>query len=100
MLLSLGPVHTTRAVATGADFPEFEERGARCNGLLERRATTKSEKSAPSLRVTAKIGPYLVLALDSGGATARRGETRPRLARFSLATPSALVVLTGPKQST
>ena len=38
-----------------------------CNGLLERRATTKSEKTAPSLRVAAKIWPYfvVVLALES-----------------------------------
>jgi hypothetical protein len=49
---------------------------------------------APSLRVAAQIGPYFVLALD-GGVAAAFG-LGSRLAQFSLATPSALVVLTGP----
>jgi len=65
----LGPVNTTQAVATGANFREFEERGVRCSELLERRETTKSGKLAPSLRVAAQIRPYFVLALDSGVAT-------------------------------
>jgi hypothetical protein len=38
----------------------------RCNQLLKRRATTKSGKLAPSLRVAGKIGPYFVVALDLG----------------------------------
>jgi len=59
-----------RAIATGADFFEFSERGVNCSRLLERRATTKSEKLAPSLRVAEKNGPYFILALDSGPATA------------------------------
>jgi len=153
MLLSLGPVHTTRAVATGGNFPEFQERGAHCSRLLKRRATTKSGKLVPSLRlppqharfacrgprlppqharfacrgprlppqharfacrgprlppqharfacrgprVAVKIGSCFVEILGCGMATARRGEIPPRLNRFSLATPSALVVLTGPR---
>ena len=42
----------------------------RCSRLLKRRATTKSWKLAPSLRVAAKIRPYFILALDGGPATA------------------------------
>ena len=99
MLLSLGPVHTTRAVATGGNFPEFQERGAHCSRLLKRRATTKSGKLVPSLRVAVKIGSCFVEILGCGVATARRGEIPPRLNRFSLATPSALVVLTGPRMN-
>ena len=55
-----------------------------CSRLLKRRATTKSWKLAPSLRlpppankvhlpgarVAAKIRPYFILALDGGPATA------------------------------
>ena len=66
--------------ATGAGFSQFQERGANCNELLERRATTKWGKPAPSLRlpfqhakiacrapwVVAQIRPYFVLALDLG----------------------------------
>ena len=86
---NLGPVNTTRTVATGANFFEFQERGAHCSQLLKRRATTESGKLAPSLRVAAQIGPYFVLALDGGVATAFG--LGSRLAQFSLATPSALV---------
>jgi hypothetical protein len=42
----------------------------RCNWLLKRAATQKWEKLAPSLRVAAQIGPYCVLALSGGLATA------------------------------
>ena len=38
---TLGSAHTTGMVATGAGFAQFEERGANCSELLERRATTK-----------------------------------------------------------
>ena len=138
-VLCLGPVNTTRAVATGGNFTEFQERGAHCSRLLKRRATTKSGKLVPSLRlppqharfacrgprlppqharfacrgprlppqharfacrgprVAVKIGSCFVEILGCGMATARRGEIPPRLNRFSLATPSALVVLTGPR---
>jgi len=41
-----------------------------CSRLLKRRATTKSWKLAPSLRVAARIRPYFILALDGGPATA------------------------------
>ena len=42
----------------------------RCNRLLKRGATPKWGKLAPSLRVAAQIGPYCVLALGGGVATA------------------------------
>jgi hypothetical protein len=65
-----GPVHATGMAATGAGFSQFQEQGANCNELLERRATTKWGKPAPSLRVAEKIRPYFILALDGGPATA------------------------------
>jgi hypothetical protein len=48
-------------------------RGARSAGIpsvFKRRATKPWGKSARALRVAAKIGPYFVVILDSGLATA------------------------------
>jgi hypothetical protein len=55
-------------------------------------ATSGNEigKIGPARRVAAKILPYFILALDGGPATAFA--LGPRLAEFSLATPSVRVV--------
>ena len=58
------------------------------------RAHLSNEWLAPSLRVAAQIGPYFVAGLDFG--TTKAVRPTPRLARFSLATPLAPIVLTGP----
>ena len=59
-------------------------------------ATSDNEigKSAPSLRVVAQMGSYFVASLDFETTKALR--PAPRLTRFSLATPLAPIVLTGP----
>ena len=49
---------------------------------------------APSLRVAAEMRPYFVPGLDGGACHSLRPS--PRLAEFSLATPSIPIVLTGP----
>jgi len=51
-------------------FPQFKKRRVRCNWLLKEGATQKWGKLVPSLRVAAQIGPYRVLALGGGVATA------------------------------
>ena len=51
-------------------FPQLKKRRVRCNWLLKRGATQKWGKLAPSFRVAAQIGPYFVLALGDGVATA------------------------------
>jgi hypothetical protein len=56
----LGAAHITQTVATGDDFFQFEERGATHTGCLL--ATIDEEMG--------KIGPYFILALGSGPATA------------------------------
>ena len=56
--------------ATGAGFAQFEERRANCSRLLERGATTKWAKPAPSLRVAGNIASSFVVVLGSGLATA------------------------------
>jgi hypothetical protein len=87
-----------QVAATGTNFSQFEARGANCNQLLERRATMKWGKLAPSLRVAAKNRPYFVVVLELGITkpcglrlvwTVFRSQRRP---------PD--VVLTGPKWAT
>ena len=60
-------------------------------------ATSDNEigKIGPSLRVAARMRPYFVVRLDFG--TTKPVRRTPRLASFSLATPVAPIVLTGPK---
>ena len=53
-------------MATGANFSQFEARGAHCSQLLKRRATRKWGKLALSLRVVAKNRPYFVVVLELG----------------------------------
>ena len=62
-LHGLGSVNTIRTAATGADFSERAKRGEANVETFQRRATKRSEKSAPSLRLppkrtrTARLGP-------------------------------------------
>ena len=83
-----------QTVATGANFSQFEARGARCNELLERRATKKWDKLARSLRIAAKIRPCGVVALELG--TAKPGGLRLAWADFRAQRHPPEVVLTGP----
>ncbi|MGA7858434.1 MAG: hypothetical protein WCA11_10935, partial [Terracidiphilus sp.] len=61
---------TTGVVAPGANFYEFQGRGATRTACLLARSNTEIGKMATALRVAAKIRPYFILALDGGPATA------------------------------
>lgn len=54
----------------GADFSQFEERGATDTGRILATNDEEIRKPAPSLRVAAKIRACFVVALGSGAATA------------------------------
>ena len=71
-------------------FPEFEERGVTNMEYLRATSDDEMRKIGPALRVVAQIGPYLVVILDGGPATAfgfrlvstPRTKTRPWGPRF------------------
>src|SRR5712672_1495295 len=86
----IGPVHTTQAVATGANFWQFEERGVTHTGCLLTTIDEEMGKIGPVPSGCGENPPILRCRPRIWNHQSLR--TPPRLGRFSRATPSTSVV--------
>uniref|UniRef100_E6QJQ7 Uncharacterized protein n=1 Tax=mine drainage metagenome TaxID=410659 RepID=E6QJQ7_9ZZZZ len=95
--MSLGPCYSIRAVATGVTFSQFKERGAMNVWYLRATRDEEMRKSGPvpsgcgenwaTLRCRVRIWNHQTL---------HPPPIESCMVQFSLATPSAPIVLTGP----
>jgi hypothetical protein len=92
--LNGGPANTTRAVAPGANFSQFKERGGTDAGCILATSDAEMGKTGPGPKGCGE-NPAILHSRPRRW-TRHRLRARLPLAGFSLATPSTLVGLTGP----